>query len=117
MWPSEKVVAAAFGHRAAEVIPNPDGGLARGIRSADPAVYVILTTPGKGFACCGHCGQREEAPPPPSSRGLNGAPEPLFSPGTRAYALHMLTWMHAWAKTHSHDAPEVPEVTPAAPES
>lgn len=100
-WPGERVVAAALGCRAAEVVRTPRGP-GRGLRSSDPAVYVVVVGPTRAVAFCDRCGDdaREELPPPPSSRGLNGKAEPLFAPGTSAHALHALTWLHAYGRKH-----------------
>lgn len=100
-WPGERVVASALGCRAAELVQTPHGP-GRGIRSSDPAVYLIVVGPGRAFAFCERCGRgsREELPPPPSSRGLNGQPEPLFAPGAPAHALHALTWLYGYGKRH-----------------
>ena len=99
-WPGERVVAAALGCRAAEVVRTPQGP-GRGERSSDPAVYLIVVGPGRALAFCDRCeDSREELPPPPSSRGLDGKPEPLFAPGTPAHALYALTWLHAYGRRH-----------------
>ena len=100
-WPGERVVAAALGCRAARIIQTPRG-LGRGVQSSDPDIYLIVVDFGRAVAFCDRCGDdaREELPPPPSSRGLNGQPEPLFTPGTRAHALHALTWLHEYRHRH-----------------
>ena len=100
-WPSEKVVAAALGCHAAVIVRTPHGS-GRGVQSSDPGVYLIVVGPHRAVAFCDRCGDdaREELPPPPTSRGLNGQPEPLFAPGTRAHALHALTWLHDYGCRH-----------------
>ncbi len=94
-WPSERVVAAALGCRAAEVIQT-SGGPGRGIRSSDPGVFLIVIRPHQAVAFCERCkDSREELPAPP--RGTDG---PLVAPGTLAHALFALTWLHAYGRKH-----------------
>jgi hypothetical protein len=99
-WPSERVVAAAF-RGIAEVIRTPLGNL-RGISSADPKIYVVFQGR-EPLACCERCNKAEAAPPTPAGAAAPGAPPTaLVAPGTKAHALHVLTWLHGFTKRHWH---------------
>lgn len=96
-WPSEGVIAHAFSLRAAEVIRTPLGN-GKGVRSADPWVYLIVGP--RAFVFCERCGGHEAPPDPPGQAGPGEPRRALLAPGTRAHALHALTWLHGFSKTH-----------------
>lgn len=103
VWPAQKTVAAAFAGTVREVLTLRDGSKVGGLSSAYPWVRCIV---GNGAACvCDRCADGEAMPPSPTSQGLNGAGEPLFSPGTKAHALFALTWLNAFASKHA-ECPE-----------
>jgi hypothetical protein len=101
-WPSERVVASAFSLRAAEVIRTPHGN-GRGVRSADPWIYLVVGP--KSMAFCERCEMTEPTPEPPGEAGPGEPRRALLAPGTRAHALHVLTWLHSFSKTH-RECPE-----------
>lgn len=95
IWPPPKIVQAM--QRGIRGVFHAAGVDVAGLRSVHPWIYYA----DRCGAVCERCGTLEKAPDAPSSRGLNGKPEPLFGPTTIDYALFMLSWLHAFAGRHS----------------
>jgi len=108
-WPSDSTVARAFKNQIAEIIMTPLGP-GKGVRSANPAVYLIVGP--KSFVYCETCQTNEWSPDPPGSGAPGEARNPLVAPGTKAHALFILTWLHRFYEDHLHAEPsEVEDVS------
>lgn len=94
-WPPVPVVHGML-RGWAGVFRTGTGVDVAGVRSVHPWVFYAI---GVG-AVCERCSLIEKAPDAPSSRGLNGKPEPLFGPQTKDYALFVLSWLNRFSAQH-----------------
>lgn len=114
----QKLIARALSGGLSEAFKTSHG-IGRGVRFNDKVLFLTgaapqlvawvtsragaASLPMRPFALC-TCGEVSMMPVSPTSQGLNGAGEPLLAPGTSGHALHVLTWLTAFARQHGHSS-------------